>query len=513
MAAKRKSMSFDMKLKIIEEVEQKSKSKAEICRQYGIASSTLSTFLANKEKIRENVLSGSSSLKKKRSNNHQDVDDALHIWFTQARANDVPISGPLLIEKGEEIAKSLGLTDFKMSHGWIDRFKARHQIKCKVVSGEAASAKNIDITNWDTTLKEILENYEPRNIYNADETGLFYKCLPNKSLCFEREVCTGQKVPKNRISLLLAANMDGTDKLPLLCIGKYENPRCFKNIRTLPVTYKHNKKAWMTSVIFEEWLRKLDRKMTLQGRSIAMIVDNCSAHPHIDGLVSIKLVFLPPNTTSKLQPCDQGIIKTFKTLYRKRVLKKFISEYDDTGRLDTHFKLTILDALFMCASSWRDVKTETVMKCFQHAGFEVDNTTCTRPTPSHEYEPDRDEETRNLFDQFSTIVAADQLDVDLDQYLTIDENIITAADMSIQDIVKSIEEKSEDQDESDEEVTPVISSKAVKQSLELIKAYVAQQPNGEEGLQTTLKLENIINTMTDKTRKQSRITSFFTKQS
>ena len=83
-------------------------------------------------------------------------------------------------------------------------------------------------------------------------------------------------------------------------------------------------------------------------------------------------------------------------------------------RLDSHFKLTILDALFMCASSWRDVKTETVMKCFQHAGFEVDNTTCTRPTPSHEYEPDRDEETRNLFDQFSTIVTADQLDVDLD---------------------------------------------------------------------------------------------------
>ena len=58
-------------------------------------------FLANKEKIRENVLSGFSSLKKKRLNNHTDVNEALHVWFTQARAKDVPISGPLLIEKGK----------------------------------------------------------------------------------------------------------------------------------------------------------------------------------------------------------------------------------------------------------------------------------------------------------------------------------------------------------------------------------------------------------------------------
>ena len=58
------------------------------------------------------------------------------------------------------------------------------------------------------------------------------------------------------------------------------------------------------------------------------------------------------------------------------------------------------------------------MKCFQHAGFAVDNT--SRPMPSHEYEPDRDEETRNIFVQFtiqySSIVTADQLDVDLDPH-------------------------------------------------------------------------------------------------
>jgi hypothetical protein len=40
-----------------------------------------------------------------------------------------------------------------------------------------------------------------------------------------------------------------------------------------------------------------------------MIVDNCPAHPHVKGLKSMKLVFLPPNTTSVTQPMDQGVIR------------------------------------------------------------------------------------------------------------------------------------------------------------------------------------------------------------
>jgi len=52
----------------------------------------------------------------------------------------------------------------------------------------------------------------------------------------------------------------------------------------------------MTPAIFEEWLRKWDQKLG-----------------HVSSLNFIELIFLPPNTTSEIQPCDQGIIKTFKT--------------------------------------------------------------------------------------------------------------------------------------------------------------------------------------------------------
>lgn len=68
----------------------------------------------------------------------------------------------------------------------------------------------------------------------------------------------------------------------------------------------------MTSDIFKTWIKEIGGAMTLQRRKILRIVDNncnCPAHPKVEGLQSIELVFLPPNFTSVLQPIDQGIIR------------------------------------------------------------------------------------------------------------------------------------------------------------------------------------------------------------
>ena len=65
----------------------------------------------------------------------------------------------------------------------------------------------------------------------------------------------------------------------------------------------------MDSILFVEWIREVDRRFTKEEQKIILLVDNCSAHPSIDNLVSTELIFLPPNTTSKLQPMDQGVIR------------------------------------------------------------------------------------------------------------------------------------------------------------------------------------------------------------
>lgn len=79
-------------------------------------------------------------------------------------------------------------------------------------------------------LQEILNSYEPRDVFNVDEMGLFYKELPSKTLAYRGEACTGGKRSKERITVLVGANMAGDEKLKLLVVGKSRHPRCFKGI-------------------------------------------------------------------------------------------------------------------------------------------------------------------------------------------------------------------------------------------------------------------------------------------
>jgi hypothetical protein len=88
------------------------------------------------------------------------------------------------------------------------------------------------------------------------------------------------------------------EKLPILVIGKYEKPRPFQRAKRLPVEYKANRKAWMTSILFDEWLLKFDKRMRAEKRNVALILDNCAAHSvNAGALKNISVYFLPPNTT------------------------------------------------------------------------------------------------------------------------------------------------------------------------------------------------------------------------
>ena len=151
----------------------------------------------------------------------------------------------------------MGSEEWTCSSGWLSRWKVRHDIKYRSVCGENAAVDKEVCEDWkDKTSLPILERYDPNNIYNADETGLYWRLLPDKTHAVSGEKCTGGKVSKERITILVCSNMTGSDKLPLLAIGKFKKPRCFQGVSYLPVDYEANRTAWMTSTIFEAWIRK-----------------------------------------------------------------------------------------------------------------------------------------------------------------------------------------------------------------------------------------------------------------
>ena len=88
---------------------------------------------------------------------------------------------------------------------------------------------------------------QDKDIFNLDETGVFYKMLLNSTHVLRGETCTGGKRAKDRLTLLVGASAEG-EKLPLLAIGRHAKPRCFKNAK-VPMKYVSNKKAWMASDI------------------------------------------------------------------------------------------------------------------------------------------------------------------------------------------------------------------------------------------------------------------------
>ena len=125
----------------------------------------------------------------------------------------------------------------------------------------------------------------------------------------------------------------------------------------------------MDSDIFTRWLKELDRKMIAEGRKITVIVDNCPAHPHVEGLQAVELILLPPNTTSKLQPMDQGVIRSLKAKYRSAAVKLYINRIESGQELP---KVSILDGMKFLVQAWNRVTKDTVQNCFKRAGISKD---------------------------------------------------------------------------------------------------------------------------------------------
>lgn len=445
--AKRNSLSIVQKLNIISEIEKGSTKKKDIANKYDIPVSSLSTIIKNKDKIlkQSSVSQQRQNHKKIRFCDYSDLDDVTMKWMTAIRQKNLPISGPLLQQKAKEFALALGHTDFAASNGWLHKFKKRHNIMGKVVCGEGGDANMETSDNWiNTVLPSLVKDYDLNDVFNADETGLFFKCLPSRTLAFKNEKCVGGEKSKERITVMLGSNFTGTEKLKLLVIGKSKNPRCFRGLKSLEVNYENNAKSWMTSDIFEKWLIKLDNKFAHEKRKILMFVDNCPAHPKNvqTKLTNIKLAFFPPNMTSSLQPMDQGIINNLKQAYRKRILKKILDMTEDNKLLS----ISLLDAIRELSKAWViDVKAETITNCFKKAGFAKSSNielVCSDDESNiplailRDFSNDSTEDMslKEIWAQITVGIP----DLSLEEFLEVDNDLMTMDHQTDEDILASV---------------------------------------------------------------------------
>jgi len=313
---KRKSLTAAQKKEIcLKKATNPFVKQKELAVMYDVSEGMISDILKEKERwLSIDLNSVQASLKREKKVAFPIIEEALTVWVDNAIRNGIIITDSILSAKALSFAFLLNEDKFKGSNGWVDNFKKRHNLKQYNRHGEAASAPIQDLETMRENLRQTLKDYDPENIFNCDETGLFWKMKPSRTI--SNGPVSGTKQSKDRVTVLLTCNSSGTEKLPPLFIHKYENPRALKNInkKTLPVDYYWNKKSWMQVSIWNEYLKKLNSRMRAQNRTILLLVDNAPTHALYEttNLTNIVIKHLPPNTTSHLQPCDQEIINSFK---------------------------------------------------------------------------------------------------------------------------------------------------------------------------------------------------------
>ncbi|XP_023228602.1 jerky protein homolog-like [Centruroides sculpturatus] len=481
MSSKRKRVVLSLKDKLdIINALKRGESGRSLSDKYGVGTSTISDIKKQSEKIMKftNCLmseDGTSDRKVMKKSRNEEVEECLFMWFIQRRSCGQPISGPLLCEKAIFFNTRLnGDPTFKASSGWLEKFKRRHGIRELEVHGEKLSADIPSANTFIDTLKEFVEKegFDEEFIYNADETGLNWKQLPNKSLASRREnTASGYKTSKERVTIMVCANATGRHRLPLLVIGKSKNPRCFKNIRSLPVEYDHQKKAWINGEIFKRWYEKQfipevkKYQNSIDKRGITLLLldsapshpsDNAPSHPSIECLKEIDEMFTvkfrQPNVTSVIQPMDQGVIETVKRLYRKQMLRRLLlaDENNEETFISFHKKINLKDCCYMAAESWNSVDVSTLRKSWnkilkrplEHFSNIVENTVESGIGDIAE-----------VITQISICAECDEEDVS--EWLNCDVNDPGLQILSEEEIIQEISASDEQDREDEEEICEV----------------------------------------------------------
>lgn len=298
------------------------------------------------------------------------INNEIWNWFVSERAKNIPVLGPMIQEKAREIAMQQGNVTFKASNGWLSSFRNRYKISWNQMNSNSSEVNSINVQKWKSKISEFVKDYDPMDIYNCDETGLFFRAVPNETLKLKKEKCKNGKLSNERLTVLLCVNMIGDFEKPIV-IGKSAKPRCFNNLdmSKLPVIWNANKKTWMTSRIMENWLLQFNNRLLGENRKIILFLDNASCHPKLT-LSNIRLAWFPPNTTSITQPMDQGIISCVKLFYRNFLLQSLIANPSHTNdNLDIFKNITPLEAIQWLGGAIELVKPEIIRACFIKTGF------------------------------------------------------------------------------------------------------------------------------------------------
>lgn len=184
---KRKPISLKDKIDIINDIEN-GMNRMDVINKYKLANyQNLTSIMKNKEKYITAFCEKSSGKQKKlRGGKFKQIEAELMARIEESIENNIPITGTLVQDIAKDVAKDKNILDFKASNGWLCNYKKRESLSTRVISGESNSVSEDVSHDWIyNKLPKLLEGYDPKDIFNCDEFGLFYKMMPKRSLSYK----------------------------------------------------------------------------------------------------------------------------------------------------------------------------------------------------------------------------------------------------------------------------------------------------------------------------------------
>lgn len=333
---------------------------------------TISRILSSKNELVASKDADFTLVRRRRQQNPL-LRKILGEWITQAIWENIPITTPIIQLTASAIWKRLPMEQ-KDGNGiftqkWCSHFVKRLNVCLTGTEQDIAenpgNYKLNKIWKLDekVELKEYIsnlihkENYKPQDIFTIDEFQLFYQ-LPLDQIFDISSIDKGLKQlsssPENLLTIMLGCNINGTEKLTPLIVGKYErfdlSQSSHTSLKNLPIQsinqqvllnrlteiyqifYKSNGNKWITLSMFQNYLLTLDHKLGNQSppRKILIILDDSSSHRIINvKFNNIRLCYLKNNISQKnpyntlysgvkfdYLPMSFGIVDEFKILYR-----------------------------------------------------------------------------------------------------------------------------------------------------------------------------------------------------
>lgn len=237
-------LNLNQKVEILKKIDS-GINKNRLAFDYSVNKSTITKI----EKKRQEILAAVSNTIEKTDKKtlhkpeYGELERKLFDWFLIQRERNCLVTGPILKSRAKvEFSRTYpekNHNSFTASEGWLSKFKKRYGIRYSKVCGEILSNDSSQITPFIHQLRAKIDEMKltDAQLYNADESGLFFRLLPQKTYVASTEkTAPGRKIAKQRITFLLCSNADGSHKVTPLVVGKSAKPRCLKGFEN-PLLY------------------------------------------------------------------------------------------------------------------------------------------------------------------------------------------------------------------------------------------------------------------------------------